>query len=434
VERNLAVKPDSARKDEDIKLRLTRRRSANGSQPQSHWPALDGLRAVAVLGVMVYHLDGGDLLPGGYLGVDVFFVLSGFLITSLLIREWDKRDGRVILRNFYVRRCLRLFPALGCVIAASAAFAVLLELTGNAESRASGQTELLGIPWVILYAGNWARALGLHALGMLGQTWSLAVEEQFYLAWPALFIIVSRYCTRRKRVALWLAFLALTVRIYRLILAHLGYGVNRIYFGTDTHCDGLLVGSAAAFWLMSRKSSSLHSAGYGPLKVLTGLAAASLVILFVFGSLTDCPLEISAATLASLAVVVGLVTGAAPSAVKRALSSSLAVWIGRRSYGLYLWHYIVYIAAISLFDHSAKNSDHGGLSVHQIPIDLVYLGAFFASFMVAALSYRIVELPLLGLKSRFQSEEPNGGTHRVGSHRPVGRHSGPSQRDVPAVE
>ena len=158
------------------------------------------------------------------------------------------------------------------------------------------------------------------------------------------------------------------------------------------------------------------------------------MILFVFGSNTDAPLEISAAALASVAIVVGLVTEAAPSAVKRVLSSSLAVWIGRRSYGLYLWHYIVYVAAISLFDHYTNNYDHGGLSVHQIPIDLVYISAFTASFMVAALSYRFVESPALGLKRRFQSGERSGGAHRMDARRPAGHERGASRRDVPAVD
>ena len=268
---------------------------------------------------------------------------------------------------------------------------------------------------------------------MLGQTWSLAVEEQFYLVWPALFIITLSYRDHRRRLALWLAILALAVMIYRVIMAHLGYSYDRIYFGTDTHCDGLLIGCAAAFWLASRQSP-LNPAGFKMLRTISLLGGVALTILFIFGSNTYAPLEISAAALASVAVIVGLVTEAAPSAIKRILSSRLAVWIGRRSYGLYLWHYSVYVASISLFDHFTNNYEHGGLSADQVPIDLVYVSAFIASFIVAVLSYRFVELPALGLKRRFQSDEHSGGAHRLEGRRRARHETGAARPDVQPSE
>ncbi len=411
----LDAKPHSEGKEEYIRPRLTQRGSLGDSRPQPHWPALDGLRALAVLGVMIVHL-GNRLLLGGYLGVDVFFVLSGFLITSLLIGEWEKQRGRVSLRNFYARRSLRLFPALSCIVVASSALAVLEGLAGRVNGPAAGRTTLDAIPWVIFYIGNWNRAFSLSTLGILGHTWSLAVEEQFYLVWPALFIIVISHSRRRKRLALWLSLLALAVMIYRGAMAHLGYSLDRIYFGTDTHCDGLLIGCAAAFWLSSTQPFPLRPTGHRMLKSLTLLGAVTLIILFIFGSLAEASLDISIATVATGVTLVGLVTGTAPSAVERLLSCDLAVWIGRRSYGLYLWHFVTYDVVIAVFDHYSGNYVQGGLSARQIGIDSIYVIAFITSFLIAALSYRFVELPALRLKRRFQSGKRVGGAHRKRPH------------------
>ncbi len=152
------------------------------------------------------------------------------------------------------------------------------------------------------------------------------------------------------------------------------------------------------------------------LKSLTLLGAVTLIILFIFGSLAEASLDISIATVATGVTLVGLVTGTAPSAVERLLSSTLAVWIGRRSYGLYLWHFVTYDVVIAVFDHYSGNYVQGGLSARQIGIDSIYVIAFITSFLIAALSYRFVELPALRLKRRFQSGKRVGGAHRKRPH------------------
>jgi peptidoglycan/LPS O-acetylase OafA/YrhL len=376
---------------------LTQAGSGDGSQ-QPRWPALDGLRAVAVLAVIIYHFG---LLPGGYLGVDLFFVLSGFLITSLLVREWDRRGGRISFRDFYVRRVLRLFPALGCVIAVTVALAGLMELFGTPRNRLYAMRTLEGLPWVVTFAGNWARALNrpsLGSLGLLGHTWSLAVEEQFYLLWPAVFVLLMHRRFGRGSIALSLTLLAVAEMVYRVAGESAGYSGYRIYYGTDTHFDGLLIGCAVAFWEASQRSALEHQKAGGLVKFAAALAAAVLVILFVFGSLSRDEIEICLTVLACGAFLVGVITGRLPVFLERLLSSAGAVQIGRRSYGLYLWHYIILETAFTLFP--AEFVDR------RRTITAVFIGAvFIVLFIVTELSYYFIELPALRLKRRFREEE-----------------------------
>jgi peptidoglycan/LPS O-acetylase OafA/YrhL len=346
--------------------------------------------------VIVYHFG---LLPGGYLGVDLFFVLSGFLITSLLIREWDSRGGRISFRDFYARRILRLFPALSCVIAAAVVLIVFMKLSRPSMDRPFVAGTLEGLPWVVAFAGNWARALNpasfLGSLGLLGHTWSLAVEEQFYLLWPALFVLLMHRGLSRGRAALWLALIAVAEMIYRVAVTFAGYSRNRTYYGTDTHSDGLLIGCAIAFWLASHRSAWLYQTAGGLLKCATGLATAVLVILFALGDSSQSPMEISLAVLACGAILVGVVTGRLPLFLERVLSTEGAVLMGRRSYGLYLWQYIVYETARALYPAEF-------LGQRRI-VTAVFIGVLFIiPFIVTELSYRFVELPALRLKQRFR--------------------------------
>jgi peptidoglycan/LPS O-acetylase OafA/YrhL len=390
----------AARKVPDREPQLSQPEPEGGSQlkrPKQHWPALDGLRAIAVLAVMIYHVG---VLPGGYLGVDVFFVLSGFLITWLLIGEWEKR-GRISFRDFYVRRALRLFPALGCVIAVAVIFAGLMELAGRPSYRPYSLGTFEGLPWVVTFVGNWARALDpsslAGSLGLLGHTWSLGVEEQFYLLWPALFVLLMRRHFSRGRLAFFLALTAIAEMIYRLAGTLAGDNSSRIYYGTDTHSDGLIIGCAVAFWLASGRSSG-RQVPSGLLKGATWVGTAVLALLFLLGDRSDAPVEVSVAVLAAGAVLVGVVTGKVPAAVGGLLSSPHAVLIGRRSYGLYLWQYVILQAVVALYPATA-------LDGRRISV-AVTLGAVFAApFIAAELSYRFVELPALRLKRLFRGQQ-----------------------------
>lgn len=369
-----------------------------------HWPAFDGLRAIAVIAVIFYHVG---VLPGGYLGVDLFFVLSGFLITSLLIQEWDRRGGRISFRDFYMRRVLRLFPALGCVILVSVALALYMWLSGPPGSRPYTVGTLEGVPWVVAFAGNWVRALSppsspLGTLGLLGHTWSLAVEEQFYLLWPALFALLMRRRFSRGRVALMLALAAATEMAYQAAMGYAEYGSDRVYYGTDTHSEGLLIGCAIAFWLSAYRDGRAPSLAGARSRRATGVAAAVILLLFVIPSWTT--VAIPSAVLACGVVLMGVVTGRIPAFLERVLSYEPSVLIGRRSYGLYLWHYLILEAAVALYPAEFAGDQRGLASGMAI-------GAMFiAFFAVTELSYRYVELPALRLKRRFRevSLEPVG--------------------------
>lgn len=384
----------------DRERQLNRPGPGSGSQPGQHWPALDGLRAVAVLAVMVHHLNGA--FPGGYLGVDVFFVLSGFLITSLLTGEWDRRGGRVSFRDFYARRALRLFPALGCVIVAAVVVAGLLELLGVRNAAYTTAT-FTGLPWVVLFAGDWPRAFDHASLGLLGHTWSLAVEEQFYLLWPTVFVLLLRRGLRRDRLAISLALIAVAQMICRTAAAHAGYSSDRVFFGADTRSDGLFIGCAVALWLASGRLTRQGQLPGRLLALAVWPAMTVLLLLFVHPSLVGGPTAMSAAVLASGVVLTGVVLGKVPRSLDRLLSSWQAVWIGRRSYGLYLWHYLIFTAAASLSEHYIK-----GFPVRLGQGQSIYAGytgvVVVASFIAAVLSYHFVELPALRLKRRFREQ------------------------------
>jgi peptidoglycan/LPS O-acetylase OafA/YrhL len=360
--------------------------------PTSHWRALDGLRALAVLAVLFLHLG---VLAGGYLGVDMFFVLSGFLITFLLISEWDKR-GSVSFRNFYIRRVLRLFPALACVLITSVLLAWLLDAAGGAIGRELAAQTFSLIPWAVAFVANWARALGPPALlNPLGPIWSLSIEEQFYLLWPLLLATLLRRRLSRARLALLLAVLAVAEMAYRVALARAGN--DRIYYGTDTHSDGLLIGCALALWLASGQPSRLPG---WLVRATAWLAAATLTVLLVLGNVELFQYQVPAAVIATGVIVAAVTLQAAPAAMERLLCSRWAVFFGRRSYGLYIWQAVIFVPAYTLYVRWSTVLPRGERLAGWTVLPGV---AAVACLLVVELSYRFVELPALRLKRRFRA-------------------------------
>ena len=310
-----------------------------------YMPALDGLRAAAVVAVLLYH---GDVswARGGYLGVDAFFVLSGFLITILLLTEWQ-RTGGIDLPSFWRRRARRLLPALFLVLGAVALFAITWAPTDMLQQLRGDALATIG------YVANWRFiASGQSYFAQfaspspLRHVWSLAIEEQFYLVWPPLFLLLL-HLTRGSRRALFgiTTVLAAGSTILMAALFTPGTDPARVYYGTDTRAQSLLIGAALALILDRRQVGTtrigrrfLHATALG----------AALLLMWTWARTPDNATWLYrgglALTALLVAVVIAGVTAETPGPVGRLLSLRAVRWIGVISYGLYLWHWPVYVA------------------------------------------------------------------------------------------
>jgi peptidoglycan/LPS O-acetylase OafA/YrhL len=345
-------------------------------------PALDGIRAVSILAVMLYH---SGLIRGGFLGVDVFFTLSGFLITTLLIEE-HAAAGRIGLRDFYCRRALRLLPALVPVVIVS----------GVAMIATAGPSRVVGISLfvlaVIFYVANWAAIAGLPQ-GMLGHAWSLSIEEQFYLVWPPVLALLLRRVRARWLLVAGLLLATLGSILLRYHLAVSGATGRRFYLGTDAHADPILIGCATACLVSWGYIRSVRdpSASTRPRGQVAALAAALLVAVLVMARLPDDYARRGASTIVAVAAGILIVDVLRPgSRLAPLLAWSPLVWIGKRSYALYLWHLPVFFLAGALWASGI---------LEYLPSRIV--PAWVITFTMAAASYRWIEAPALRLKSRF---------------------------------
>jgi peptidoglycan/LPS O-acetylase OafA/YrhL len=336
-------------------------------RPLGHRPALDGLRGLAVASVVVYHCWPA-ILPGGWVGVDLFFVLSGFLITSLLIEELS-RTGAVDLGRFYARRALRLLPALALTL-------VLTLLVADAIGTAMfGETAKEAVTSV-LYVSNWYLSTRHgQPFGLLSQMWSLSVEEQFYLVWPLLLVLLLRLGGRRLALGVCVAGVG-------LIMLHRGSvsGASGVYFRTDTHGDSLLVG--AIFALL--RSSGWRPSGWSiRVPAALGVVAVGLTMAFTTSNGGAHGLGYG-----GIAVGAGFVVIAAVEASWSPLSWRPLVALGRISYGVYLFNFPT--ARVLIF----ALGGHGP----RVLLLTAVITLAFASF-----SYRYVEQPCLRLKRRVAS-------------------------------
>jgi peptidoglycan/LPS O-acetylase OafA/YrhL len=347
---------------------------------------LDGLRALAVAAVVAYHL-GARWLPGGFLGVDLFFVISGYLITSLLTAEC-RRSGRFRLRAFWIRRARRLLPALWVVLTAAACAATLTGgdawagLRGNALAALTYSSNW----WQIAQRDTYFAQFG--ARPVLQHLWSLAVEEQFYLLWPLLLWLVMALLRRQRHQALCAIVLALVSFTAMGLLYTPDADPSRVYYGTDTHGGALLLGAAAALLLPLARAATLR--GQDRLRAMDVLAATGLVVLACAAALFDgtgpVPFR-GGLALACAAAVALTVAAAAPGRVGRALSWRPLVWVGRRSYGIYLWHWPVIATAANTLPDAATSTT-------------VRIAELAATAALAAASFRLLEEPVVRLGVR----------------------------------
>ncbi len=348
-------------------------------------PGLDGLRAIAIIGVLLYHA-GLDWVPGGFLGVDVFFVLSGFLITSLILEEYD-RSGRVDFRRFYLGRARRLLPAVLLLLVVVGAAVLLFYRDALSAFREDALATILYLNnwWYIALDQSYFESMGRPPL--LKHLWSLAVEEQFYLIWPAVALFLVRRGGRPlvRRVAIvvavastvWMAFLAIRG----------GYPVDadpsRAYFGTDSHSMGLLIGAAlATVWRPGRLNASLPSS---PRAIVTGIGVAMLAVVlgfyFFVGEFTPWLYRGGFLALAVFtAVLIAAVTHPS-SPLGPLLGVGVLRYLGRRSYGIYLWHWPIFMVT------------RPGIDVPWSE-PVAFVARMTITLAIAEASYRLVEMPI----------------------------------------
>lgn len=347
-----------------------------------HRPILDGLRAVACLLVMAHHING---LGGGFLGVEIFFVLSGFLISSLLLEEWSER-GRLDLGRFFARRALRLLPALFLFVLAMVVLGLVIP----------GAARLVSVKWVsgtLLYVVNWLivkeSLAGASIQSAFVHCWSLAIEEQFYLVWP----LVLAWLLRKRAGLRSLAILLLAVVVYAavarlLIFSSATVGSQmRAYAGSDTRADGLALGCLLA---VLAHHGRLPRMSRGSLRVLLAVAVAVLAFAIWKARIAGGFIYLGGLSAVGLATSCVLYTFLFPAALPRplrgVLESRAAVLVGRMSYGLYLWH----LPAVVL----VKMAYGRGLAASLLP--------WLLSFAVAGASFAFVERPFLRLKRKLR--------------------------------
>lgn len=338
-------------------------------------PQLDGLRAWAITGVVLSHL-GIPWTGGGGIGVDLFFVLSGFLITHLLLREYDRR-GSIDVVAFYRRRAWRLLPALVLMLVVVDVF-TWLQPWGE-PAHGLSHADLIGSLWVLGFLANWTN----EWIGSYIHLWSLSIEEQFYIVWAPLMILLTPRVHRSTVAKVLLAVAVLDLAVQAgLFLAGMA-SIGRLHNATYSHVYGLLVGAALALALTY--NGRVEIAGWTIWLRRLSLPAFLLLTASVILPIYISPDEIVLVYLPLTTVACGLLVGGVVVGGGRwtsILALAPVVWLGRISYSLYLWHLPVYVA----FEETVWARDHLFMS------GVLKLGI---SVALAAASFHVVEQPLL---------------------------------------
>ncbi|HIZ53619.1 MAG TPA: acetyltransferase [Candidatus Enterococcus avicola] len=340
---------------------------------------LDGLRALAVIGVIFYHLIPGKM-RGGYLGVPVFFVISGYLITDLLRQEWQE-NGKIQLKAFYIRRMKRLYPALATLLIGSAAYITLFQRNLLDNLRAVVLSSLT-------YVNNWWQINNgmsyfdrFNNQSPFTHLWSLAVEAQNYLIWPIIFILLMKFIPKKQNIVKFLFVGTLISALLMGILYQPGSDPTRVYYGTDTRLFSLWLGSLLAFlWPTTHLNAKIPLQAKRVLNISGGVALFILIISFFFLDARYSFVYYGGLYLISVMAMIVVATIAHPGASwNRWLTNPVLTYLGKRSYSIYLYQFPVMIFYEAKVKNIAEN-----VWLHTV-IELVLI------LVLSELSYRFIE-------------------------------------------
>lgn len=348
----------------------------------AYYPSLDGLRTIAV-GIVLCAHGGVPYFRSGGVGVDIFFVLSGFLITTVLLAEWE-RTGGLSFRNFYARRFLRLAPAL----------LLTCSFVGLAKIWLTGHFPGIDIALSLSYTANWALALYNYQLTWLNHCWSLSIEEQFYLLWPLVIAVLERNVRSKRTKIVLLIAMAATLAVRRALMVGI-WSDERINFGLDTRMDTLICGAALAYFIRSwpqgrlpARLSKWNGRFLAPL-AFVGLIAVIHTVTWYSPWMGWIGYVLVAG--AAVVVVADLV-GGSHSLLAGPLATKPMIFIGKISYGLYLLHLPVYYIVEDLMPEASLPVR---LAV-KVPVSLALAWA----------SFHFIEKRCLKLKAKFESPGP----------------------------
>lgn len=344
-----------------------------------YMPGLDGVRAVAVIAIIIYHLN-PQWLSGGFLGVDTFFVISGYLITSLLLTEYHNR-GKIKLMSFWLRRVKRLIPAVLFLVMGVIVLSLIFMPTEIQKVRADSIAAIFYVSnwWYIMQNVDYFEQFAVQPLKHL---WSLAIEEQFYLVFPIVLLSLLSFIRRLKSIRIIFLILLVISMIAMMVLYVPNENVARVYFGTDTRIQTLLMGVLLALvWPPFQLKAKVNRQMRTMIDTAGVVGLAILFICFKFVSETNSILYYGGFFLISTVTLLVIASSVHPSGYfAKFLGNKVFTFIGSRSYSLYLWHYPI----IVLIHHQFVQG--------QIP-PLVYVVEILLMVLMAEFSYKFIEQP-----------------------------------------
>ncbi|MBG0964337.1 acyltransferase family protein [Bacillus sp. SRB1LM] len=342
---------------------------------------LDSLRGLAILGVILYHIN-FNWMPGGFLGVTVFFVLSGYLITDILAMEW-KRNKRIDLKKFWLSRARRLLPGMLVMLVITLAWITIFHSSLLEKMRGDSLAALFYVSnwWYIYHKLSYFD--NFNQISPLNHFWSLAVEEQFYVVWPFIISLGLYYKKKQSRMILLICLGAFASALAMAILYEPGVDPSRIYYGTDTRAFSLLIGAVLALvWPSNRLANKIIPKARFILDVVGGIALIIILVMFWKTNQYDPFLYKGGMVLLSIATALLVANLAHPaSRIAQFLRFRPLRWVGIRSYGIYLWHY-------PILTLTTPKVNAGDFSIIRAILQ------FLLIIFIAQISWKFIEKPI----------------------------------------